>query len=94
VLIGHSGGAQFLGRVAAFTPTAAARIVIANPSTWVMPTTSTTVPFGFGGIKPAPDAEAALRSCLARPIVVDLGGIDTGSQELDVSADALGSGPR
>ena len=36
-LIGHSAGGQLLSRVAAFTPTGASRIVIANPSTWVFP---------------------------------------------------------
>jgi hypothetical protein len=93
VLIAHSAGAQFLGRVAAFTPTTAARIVLANPSTWVMPSTSTSVPFGFGGINPGQEAERLLQTYLALPIVVDLGGIDTGSEELDVSADAMAQGP-
>ena len=32
-LLGHSAGAQFLSRVAAFAPTEARRIIIANPST-------------------------------------------------------------
>jgi poly(3-hydroxybutyrate) depolymerase len=36
-LLGHSAGAQFLSRVAAFVPNAARRIVIANPSTYVLP---------------------------------------------------------
>jgi len=92
VLIGHSAGGQFVSRVAAFTPTNAARIVIANPSTWVMPNTTTSMPFGFGGLKPAQDADRALSAYLARPIVVDLGGVDTGSEELDVSADAMAQG--
>ena len=93
VLIGHSAGSQFLSRVAAFTATTAVRIVIANPSTWVMPSTSTAVPFGFGGLKPAQDAELALRAYLAQRIIVELGGIDTGSAELDVSADGMAQGP-
>jgi pimeloyl-ACP methyl ester carboxylesterase len=93
VLIGHSAGGQFLSRVAAYTATGAARIVIANPSTWVMPSITTSMPFGFGGIKPAQDAELALRAYLARPVVVDLGGVDTGSTELDVTVDGMAQGP-
>jgi dienelactone hydrolase len=91
VLIGHSAGAQFLGRVAAYTSTQALQIVLANPSTWVMPTTDTSLPFGFGGIKPSPDE--ALRAYLAKPIIVDLGGSDTGTKSLDVSAEAMQQGP-
>jgi hypothetical protein len=92
VPIGHSAGGQFLSRVAAFAQTDAARIVIANPSTRVMPSTTISMPFGFGGIKPAQDAELALRAYLARPIIVDLGGIDTGSAELDVTVDGMAQG--
>lgn len=90
VLIGHSAGAQFLSRVAAYTATGAKRIVLANPSTWVMPTTGTSAPFGFGDIKPSPDE--ALRAYLAQPVLVALGGIDTGSEELDVTVDGMAQG--
>jgi pimeloyl-ACP methyl ester carboxylesterase len=90
VLIGHSAGAQFVGRVAAFTPTDAARIVIANPSTWVMPNTTDDLPDGFGGV---PDADRALRAYLALPILVLLGQDDTGSRYLDVSPKAMAQGP-
>jgi dienelactone hydrolase len=93
VLIGHSAGAQFVGRVVAFTPTQAAAIVLANPSTWVMPSTDTAAPFGFGGIEPPHDAELALRAYLALPIVVALGGADTGTKGLDMSAEAMAQGP-
>lgn len=90
VLVGHSAGAQFVGRVAAFTPTDAVRIVIANPSTWVMPNTVDDVPNGFGGV---PDADQALRAYLALPILVLLGQDDTGSRYLDVSPKAMAQGP-
>ena len=93
VLIGHSAGAQFVGRVVACTPTEAAAIVLANPSTWVMPSTDTAAPFGFGGIEPPHDAEQALRTYLALPIVVALGGADTGTKSLDTSAEAMAQGP-
>lgn len=93
VLIGHSAGAQFVGRVAAFTPNKAAGIVLANPSTWVMPSTAAAAPFGFGGIEPAHDAEQALRAYLAEPVIVALGGADTGTKSLDMSAEAMAQGP-
>lgn len=90
LLIGHSAGAQFLSRVAAYGPTAASRIVIANPSTWVLPSTSTATPYGFGG---TPNAEQAMRAYLALPIVVLLGGADTGSRNLSVNKEAMAQGP-
>jgi poly(3-hydroxybutyrate) depolymerase len=90
VLLGHSAGAQFLGRVAAFVPTGAAAIILANPSTWVWPSTDIAMPFGFGG---APAAEAALRGYLAQPVTVLVGTADTGAQELVVSPPAMAQGP-
>lgn len=90
MLLGHSAGAQFVSRVAAFTPTDAARIVVANPSTWVMPSLGDDVPNGFGGV---PNAEQALRAYLALPLVVLLGQSDTGSRDLDQSAKAMAQGP-
>ncbi len=89
ILIGHSAGAQFLGRVAAYGAPAAVRIVIANPSTWVMPDTTLPVPYGFGD---AAGGEAALRAYLARPIVVLLGGDDTGSHNLAMTGEAMAQG--
>jgi hypothetical protein len=88
MLLGHSGGAQFLSRVAAFTDSKAERIVVANPSTWVMPSTATALPFGFDGLKPAESAEQALRLYLARPVIAALGRSDTGNAALDQSVEA------
>ena len=91
VLLGHSAGAQFLSRVAAFATVDAAGIVIANPSTWVWPSTDRPAPFGFGGVEPA--GEAAMRAYLARPVTVLLGEDDTGSKELVTTAQAMAQGP-
>ena len=91
VLLGHSAGAQFLGRVAAFVPTGAAGIIIANPSTWVLPSTDTAAPYGFGGTDQQTDT--AVRAYLARPITVLLGTADTGSHELATSPGAMAQGP-
>jgi hypothetical protein len=84
-MIGHSAGAQFLGRVAAYEPNAAAHLVIANPSTWVEASLTTKAPYGFGGL---PGGEAALKRYLASPVVVLLGGSDTGSRDLATSDEA------
>jgi pimeloyl-ACP methyl ester carboxylesterase len=53
-LIGHSAGGQLLSRLAAFVPTEAQRIVIANPSTYVWPALDVHAPFGLGGVQLAP----------------------------------------
>jgi hypothetical protein len=91
-LIGHSAGGQFLSRVAAFETLSARRIVIANPSTWVLPSLDTPAPYGFGGAYPHAEAEAALRRYLAAPITVLLGAEDTGSKDLADSAEAKAQG--
>ena len=93
VLLGHSAGAQFADRAAAFTTTGAARIVVANPSTWVMPSLTAVAPFGFGGVEPAGRAEEALRAYLARPLIVLLGQADTGTRNLAMSPEAMAQGP-
>ena len=66
-MIGHSAGAQFLSRVAAFVPTEARRIVIANPSTHVAPSLSVAAPYGLGGLYDKTTGQAQLRQYLERP---------------------------
>lgn len=78
-LIGHSAGAQFLGRVAAYTPTGATQIVLANPSTYVLPSLQDDPPYGFRGMA---DGEALLRRYLALPLTVLLGEADVLSKDL------------
>jgi poly(3-hydroxybutyrate) depolymerase len=68
VLLGHSSGGQIVSRVAAFLSTGAAGIIVANPSTWVLPGTTIAAPYGLGGTKAATDD--ALRAYLARPVTV------------------------
>jgi hypothetical protein len=91
-LLGHSAGAQFVSRVAAYIDTGAARIIIANPSTWVRPRLDVAAPYGFGGLFAPVAAEAALRRYLAAPITVLLGGEDIGDADLarGPEADAQG----
>lgn len=81
-LFGHSAGGQFLSRVAAYDrPEGVKRIVIANPSTHVLPTTDEEVPYGFGGF-PAPEATEMIRRYLAAPVTIFLGEEDTGEEDL------------
>jgi len=63
-LIGHSAGGQFLSRLAAFTPTQARRIVIANPGTHVLPDPKIEAPYGFGGVYASNDVDKELRRYL------------------------------
>src|SRR5262249_40339452 len=49
-MIGHSAGAQFLSRVAAFTPMQARRLVMTNPSTYVAATLDVDAPYGMGRV--------------------------------------------
>jgi hypothetical protein len=93
VLLGHSAGAQFADRVAAFTTTDAARIVLANPSTWVMPNMTDAAPFGFGGVGSREESEQALQAYLGRPLAILLGGADTGTHNLAISPQAMAQGP-
>jgi pimeloyl-ACP methyl ester carboxylesterase len=79
-LLGHSAGGQFLSRVAAFVPTAARRIVIVNPSTYVFPTLDVAAPYGLGRVYRGAEAEAALRRYLATPVTIFLGEEDTGDE--------------
>ncbi len=87
-LIGHSAGAQFLSRVAAFARVDATQTVIANPSTWVRPRMDVAAPYGFGGMYDPAQGEAVLRRYLAASITVLLGQEDVGSRDLATSEEA------
>lgn len=84
-LLGHSAGAQFLSRVAAFASTAARRIVIANPSTYVLPSLDVMAPFGLGGVYSGAEADAALRRYLEQPLTIYLGEADTNEKAADLN---------
>lgn len=81
-LFGHSAGGQFLSRVAAYDlPEGVGRVVIANPSTYVLPTTEEEVPYGFSGLPDAVVPELT-REYLAAPVTIFLGEEDTGDEDL------------
>jgi dienelactone hydrolase len=87
--IGHSAGAQFLSRFAAYIPSEAQRIVIANPSTHVLASLEEAPPYGFRGL---PDAEESLRRYLAQPVTIFLGEEDRRSKNLADDAEAEAQG--
>jgi hypothetical protein len=91
-LIGHSAGGQFLSRVAAFGRSQATEVVVANPSTWVRPSLDVAAPYGFGGVYPPGQGEAALRRYLAAPVTVLLGQEDVGSRNLSSTEEAEAQG--
>ena len=81
--IGHSAGAQFSSRFAAFTPTGAKRIVVANPGSHGFPDPATKAPYGCGGVYPRSQEDAELKRDLAAPVTLCLGQGDAGSDLLD-----------
>jgi pimeloyl-ACP methyl ester carboxylesterase len=92
-LFGHSAGAQFLSRYAAYSaPLRVARIILANPSTYVLPTLAEDAPYGFGALFDGLDARALMRGYLEAPITIYLGAEDTGSEDLTMNAQARRQG--
>lgn len=91
-MLGHSAGGQFLSRLAAFVPTEAKRIVIANPSTYVFPSLTTMAPYAFGGVYSARAGEVELRRYLALPLTIFLGKEDTGDRDRNDSPEAVAQG--
>lgn len=92
-LIGHSGGGQFLGRLAAFVQTDAQRIVVTNPGTYTLPTNNAEFPYGFSGLPIELQTEEVFKAYLAQPVTIYLGSKDIERDEnLDVTrpADAQG----
>jgi pimeloyl-ACP methyl ester carboxylesterase len=88
ILFGHSAGAQFLSRAAAyFPPEDAYRIVIANPSVHVMPSLEEAVPYGFDGIFEPDQRVERLRAYLRQRITIFLGQEDTSGGRLLVDDD-------
>lgn len=83
ILFGHSAGAQFLSRAAAyFPPEDVYRIVIANPSVHVMPSLEEAVPYGFDGIFERDQRTERLRAYLRHRITIFLGQEDSGNRLL------------
>lgn len=92
ILFGHSAGGQFLSRVAAYDlPRNVQRIIIANPSTYVLATEDENAPYQFGGL-PDQEADEWMRAYLAAPITIFLGSEDTGAKDLTMTEQAVRQG--
>lgn len=91
-LFGHSAGGQFLSRVAAFVPTEAKRIVIANPSTYVFPSLTVEALYGMGGVYAGARAESELRRYLEQAVTIFLGTADRGDKNRNDSPEARAQG--
>lgn len=75
-LIGHSAGAQFAERLAAFTPTDVRNIVVANAKVHLFPTRDRPFPSEFGQLPDEVSGDELLRRYLRQPITVYLGTAD------------------
>ena len=84
-LIGHSAGAQFLLRLAAFMPDKAVRIVAVNPGSTIFPDRNRKFGYGFGDLPEELSNDAAMRQYLAAPLTLHLG---TGDCVADACFDA------
>ncbi len=72
-LIGHSGGGQFLARMAAFQELKVRRIVAANPGTHLFLNREHGFPYAFGGLPDEFSNDEAFRRYLAQPLTLYLG---------------------
>jgi dienelactone hydrolase len=91
-LLAHSAGAQFLDRLAAFVPSEAKRIVVANPGSYVFPSLEIAAPYGLGKVYAGADGETELKRYLAQPLTIYLGEGDIREDDRDDSPDALAQG--
>ncbi|PAW61118.1 MAG: hypothetical protein B9S34_16540 [Opitutia bacterium Tous-C1TDCM] len=93
-LLGHSAGAQFLVRLAAYQPGEAKRIVAGNAGSLLFPSTDHVFGYGLGGLPPELRDEAMLRRYFAAPLTLYLGTADiTPRRRFDASEAAMKQGP-
>ena len=93
-LIGHSAGAQFLVRLAAFQPGTARRIVAGNAGSLLFPRPDHGFGYGLGGLPAELRDDAMLRQYLAAPLTLYLGTADTAPRRrFDASAAGMKQGP-
>jgi hypothetical protein len=90
--LAHSAGSQFLDRVAAFVPTEAKRIVVANAGTYVLPSLTVDAPYGLGKVYAAAQGEAQLRRYLEQPLTIYLGEDDSRDDERNDTPQARAQG--
>lgn len=92
-LIGHSGGGQFLFRLAAFVDTDATEIVASNAGTLIFPTHKAPFPYGYGELPAELTNDAMLKRFVGQKLTLYLGDGDRERDEhLDVTPEADAQG--
>jgi poly(3-hydroxybutyrate) depolymerase len=95
-VLGHSGGAQIVTKMAMFMPDEAVRFVAANPGSNVFPDKTIPYPYGLGRLPPELCTDEVLRRYCATPVTLFLGTGDiyqNASDGFDFSAEAMRQGP-
>ncbi len=93
-LIGHSGGGQFLFRLAAFVDTDASEIVASNSGTLIFPRKEAPFPYGYGKLPEELATDAELKRFAGQKLTLYIGDKDIERDEyLDVLAEADAQGP-
>ena len=93
-LIGHSAGAQFLVRLAAYQPGEARRIVAGNAGSLLFPSRDHEFGYGLGGLPPELCDETMLKRYFAAPLTLYLGTADTTPRRrFDASEAGMKQGP-
>lgn len=93
-LIGHSAGAQFIVRLAAYLPGEARRIVAGNAGSLLFPSRAHAFGYGLGGLPPELSDDAMLQRYFAAPLTLYLGTADvTPRRRFDASEAAMKQGP-
>ena len=93
-LIGHSAGAQFLVRLAAYLPGEARRIVAGNAGSLLFPSRNHKFGYGLDGLPPELSDDVMLRRYFASPLTLYLGTADnTPRRRFDASEDGMKQGP-
>jgi dienelactone hydrolase len=91
-LIAHSAGGQFLSRLAAFVPSKARHIILANAGTYVFPSLTVDAPYGLGKVYSGADGEAQLRRYLEQPLTIYLGEDDNKDDDRNNTPEARSQG--
>lgn len=92
-LVGHSAGAQFLGRMAALYPNEAQRMILVNPGSLIFPDRAQDYPYGFGGLPEAMASDEAMKHYLTAPVTLYLGTGDVSRKNLSIGKKAMKQGP-
>jgi len=95
-LLGHSGGGQFVAKMAMFMPDGPRRFVAANPGSNIFPDKGVPFPYGLGGLPAELSGDEALRRYCAAPLTLYLGTGDVyqnASDGFDFSPEAMRQGP-